>query len=287
VRLHSPGGSLAAGIPLGALLRQYRMPTEVGRTTGQVDRHSIRQADREPGTCASACAYVLLGGEARTLEPEARFGLHRFYRGVALKDMGARQFTGVDLDTTQRVLAGLVLYVLRMGTDARTVGLADRAGPDDIYWISQNEAKELKTAYDPKAWEPWKLEPYKGGLVAFSRTMDASAQMSISCSRSLGPQLLLTVKDWDMELAKQHRNCALDGVHPVLGTKISTKDISASALQSKGVVLRFRIPSNVPLTDSALFSDSSYYANACIANLTGSTEELAETGRLALRNCFQ
>ena len=249
LRLNSAGGSLFGALELGLLIRQSNFETEIGHTEG---------FNKLPGECASACAYAFMGGIARSLEEGAKLGVHRFYSRAAIENYSAKQFSAGDLDSTQRIFAALVLYLLKVGVKAEVVGLADKAGPDDMYWISASEAAALGITYDPKAWTPWKVEPYKGGLTAFSRSMDGTAQMTILCTRQSGPQLALTVKDWDRPTAIREATCGRNGFHPVLGSKVPFKDVSLSELSGGGYVLKFKLPPNVPFSSPALFSDSQF-----------------------------
>ena len=127
-----------------------------------------------------------MGGVARYLEEGAKLGVHRFYNKAAIDNYSARQFSGGDLDATQRIFAALVLYLLQMGVKAEVIGLTDQAGPDEMYWISSKEAEDLQVTFDPKAWTPWILEPYKAGMTASSHSMDGNAQTTVLCSRRAG-----------------------------------------------------------------------------------------------------
>src|ERR1700680_685406 len=70
IRLHSPGGSLIAGIELGQLFRTRGFDTEVGSDLWDPNGEpkNWRVSVRKPGYCVSACAYAFLGGVERTLD---------------------------------------------------------------------------------------------------------------------------------------------------------------------------------------------------------------------------
>jgi hypothetical protein len=114
IRFHSPGGLLVAGVELGQKIRAHGFNTEVGSDLWDPkgEPKDWRVSARRPGVCASACAYAFLGGVERTLDEDSRFGVHRFYSQKSLDQPTARQFTGDDLDGTQRLMAGLMLYVM-------------------------------------------------------------------------------------------------------------------------------------------------------------------------------
>ena len=275
IRFNSPGGSLFAALELGSLMRKNGFDTEVGRTNGE---------DKLDGACASACAYAFMGGVGRYLD--AKLGVHRFYSQAAIANYSAKQFSGGDLDGIQRTFAALVLYFLQMGIEAKVVELADQAGPDEMHWISPTEAAELKITYDPQAWTPWKLEPYKAGVVAFSKSGNGNTQMTILCSRHLGGQLLLTVKDWDLAYANQMQTCSRSGFHPIFGARVSNQDVTVSAVPGGGSALKFKLPPNVPFSDPSLFNDLDSYPMACFVGFRGSKDGFPQSGRLALRNCI-
>jgi len=140
VRLNSPGGSLVGGIALGELFRSRGICTEVGSSAPR----DPGVADRSPGVCASACAYAFLGGVERSLDEGAKLGFHRFYQENALERPSAKLFTGQDLGDAQIITAGLTLYTLKMGVDASLIALAASAGPNEMHWISREEAQKLR-----------------------------------------------------------------------------------------------------------------------------------------------
>jgi hypothetical protein len=90
-----------------------------------------------------------MGGVARYLEEGAKLGVHRFYNKAAIDNYSARQFSGGDLDATQRIFAALVLYLLQMGVKAQVIGLTDQAGPDenvlDIFQRSRGFTSYLRS----------------------------------------------------------------------------------------------------------------------------------------------
>ena len=126
-----------------------------------------------------------MSGTGRYLEEGAKLGVHRFYNKSAVNDYSAKQFSAGDLDATQRTFAALVLYLLQMGIKAEVIGLADSAGPDEIYWLSIERAANLQVTYSPNAWTAWKIEPYKAGITASSHSTDGNAQATVLCSRRL------------------------------------------------------------------------------------------------------
>ena len=66
--LESPGGNLQAGLELGRVIRKHGFVTYVGNS----DREEIVP-------CFSACTLAYLGGYFRFYDPNAAYGMHRFY----------------------------------------------------------------------------------------------------------------------------------------------------------------------------------------------------------------
>jgi hypothetical protein len=81
-------------------------------------------------------------------------------------------FTGKDLGDAQITTATLVLYILRMGVDASLISLASEAGPNEMRWISTDEARKLRIIYEPWTYKPWRVEPYHGGAFAIAESND-------------------------------------------------------------------------------------------------------------------
>lgn len=296
IRLNSPGGSLQAGIRLGEILRARGFTTEVG--SDRIDPEGVpdfggRASLRVPGVCASACAYAFFGGIERVLDEGSKLGVHRFYSKIALAQPAEKVFSGNDLDNAQKITAALALYLVDMGVDARVVALAATASPDEIYWINLEEARDLRVTYEPRSWKPWRLEPFRGGAIAISETSDGTKRMVASCTRRLGPQVVLTNFDSAWDVAKWFEQCRanlLSGAHPVFGTEVDPTHVEVGKRKEGGAIIRFRLPTAAPsLTSPALFSlRSSAYPSACTSDqYEGSKNNFEPAVRLAFGNCFQ
>jgi hypothetical protein len=293
IRLDSPGGNLGAGVALGEIIRARGYATEVGSDQVDPDGHPAfggRASERTKGQCASACAYAYLGGIERRLDGGSQLGFHRFYQQSALAEPTAKAFSGQDLDETQKLVAALVLYVMRMGADARVVALATEAGPNEMYWIQPEEARELRVVYEPRAWKPWRLETWQGGVVAISDTNDGSRRMSALCTKRLGPQVVLIdmATSWDVAgWFEQCRNHTFEGYHPVFGAKVSPSQVQVIRRKEGGAAMRFRLSTNSPPFTTPALLDASSYDGACSSEHYQSTmSNFREAVQIALRNCF-
>lgn len=291
VRLNSGGGSLVAGLQLGELFRKHQISTEVGGDELDPSGEKIYGSERRftrrtKGSCASACAYAFLGGATRVLLDGDRLGVHRFYQKHALEQPDAKMFTGQDLDDEQRTVAQIALYMVRMGVDAGLLTLADEAGPREMRAITLEEAERHRVSYNPGAWKPWRIETFRGGVLAISETASGRARMVASCTKKRGPQLVLTSQnehsgDW-------LDRCRDQGPHPVLGEMVPNEKTEAFRLSGGGGSIRFRLPTTNPkLSSAGLFEHSTVYPTACSAmGWGGNTQNMAAAVRAALKNCF-
>lgn len=157
-------------------------------------------------------------------------GVHQFYRDIALRDPSAKIFDAVDLSSQQFVSAMLIEYVYRMGVDPRFVSIASNVAPTEIHWLTPDQVKDLKVAYQPEAFDPWQIEAYGGGLVAFSKTQDKSKTATLFCGKDRAPKLLL---DWPTHLTTENYSNAfthseivdVQGIEiPITATKLALQN---------------------------------------------------------------
>jgi hypothetical protein len=291
VRLNSPGGSLIGGIKLGELFRELRLSTEVGSSKPVPTAVSPNVSSPAPGICASACAYAFIGGEERTLDLDAKLGFHRFYSKEALASSTNKIFSGQDLDDTQKIAAALLLYVVNMGVDARLLALASQAGPNEIKWLTLQEARDLRVVYEPSTYKSWRIEPYNNGAIAVSESNDGLRSVVAGCSVKTGPYVALI--DPEPQVTESWlEQCVPMGtidahVHPVFGTIVQPSQVSWSHYKKSGFIIRFQLPSrNPPLTSPNLLTFDLGYSHACSTGMyQASTENFLPAVRLALRNC--
>lgn len=170
LRLDSPGGSLAAGMKLGELIRKHGYSTGVAKSPPDgTGRH-----ESAPGICQSACAFAFLGGVHRRAQP-GEIGVHQFYNALGLRDPAAKIFTSVDLSAQQLIAAVLIEYVFRMGVDPRFLSTASMTAPNSMKFLDAPELTDFKVAWDPSKFQPWTIEPSGQGIVRRANpTMEAS-----------------------------------------------------------------------------------------------------------------
>src|SRR4029453_10003342 len=122
--LNSPGGNLFAGMQLGRVIRKH------GASTHIIDSRTLL-----PGECYSACSLAFLGGVYRFNDNGARYGVHR----ASFQDGPT---TG-DRDLAPELSASIKSYIREMGVDVRLFDLWVKAAPDEMYVLSERQAKDL------------------------------------------------------------------------------------------------------------------------------------------------
>jgi hypothetical protein len=139
IAFHSPGGSLMAGMEIGARIRELELNTVIGQPGGgagywefsRLGKNVVEQGLISKAECFSACAYAFMGGVTRTIDQGAAYGLHQV-RGSPNKDMA--QITVVMLRR----------YLEQMGVNFQALGLASNTSSISMRTISIAEARRLR-----------------------------------------------------------------------------------------------------------------------------------------------
>jgi peptidoglycan hydrolase-like protein with peptidoglycan-binding domain len=130
VVLAGPGGSLVAGISIGDAIRLKNFRTVV--LGSQV--------------CASACALMWLAGTPRLLSANSRVGFHGAWR----EEAGGKVIT-----SSGNALVGA--YLTKLGLPYSAVAFLTRAAPDDMHWLTTQDANRLGievTQFDDQSSSP-------------------------------------------------------------------------------------------------------------------------------------
>lgn len=127
VFFNSGGGSLSGAIELGKVIRRLGFDTGIASFKDGATKYE--------GICASACVYAFAGGVSRYYSAgETKLGLHQFYS----KD------NVITNKTSQEVSGYLVAYLQSMGLDALAFSASTQAGPEEMLWLSADDATKLK-----------------------------------------------------------------------------------------------------------------------------------------------
>ena len=73
---------------------------------------------------------------------------------------------------------------------SRLIALATDAGPNEMWWMSRGEARELRVIYEPWSYKLWHLEAYRGGAIATTESNDGLRSMSLVRDLLRRPPLL-------------------------------------------------------------------------------------------------
>jgi hypothetical protein len=163
VWLNSPGGNLFAGMQLGRIIRKHGAST-----------HIVNYRTLLPGECYSACSLAFLGGVYRFANNGAHYGVHR-----ASLQAGPR----ADGDLGQDLSAAIRSYIREMGVDARLFDLWVKAAPDEMYVLSQQQARDLGVVNNGRKPPEWSAVAFPGGtrLQGQQATADGTGMVYFSC----------------------------------------------------------------------------------------------------------
>jgi hypothetical protein len=162
---HSPGGSIAAGLGIGRLMRARGLTAGVGWTVPQgcdprqareeaCDKlkRSGRDLEAELDTartmCNSSCVYALVGAAVRDIGPGIQLGIHSSSISFSLKRMdGAGHVTRVPAKVSPTVIhtamqAGydrVAAYLREMGISSGLLTAAREVSNDRLRFLSRGE----------------------------------------------------------------------------------------------------------------------------------------------------
>jgi len=143
VQLHSPGGSMKAGIDVGMTLRASQVATRVA----------------DGRECASACFFAFLGGIMRTVDRSARLGVHMHsaagsdaYVAALRRILGERRLSVDDRirlivllneQMAARAAGMIATYVVRMGVAIEVFDPLFATPHFEIHWLTEQEMKRF------------------------------------------------------------------------------------------------------------------------------------------------
>jgi hypothetical protein len=111
VLLRSGGGKMAPAIQIGEVVKAKGYTTVVN------------------DLCASSCALIWLAGSKRFMTPTAHIGLHQAYNGTGQADGLGNAILGS--------------YLTRVGLSYSAIAYATQARPDEMKWLTVDDAKRL------------------------------------------------------------------------------------------------------------------------------------------------
>jgi hypothetical protein len=198
-------------------------------------------------------------------------------------------FNALDMSAQQFVSALLIEYVYRMGADPRFVSIASNVLPNDIRFFSKAEAEDLRVGWDPRKFEPWAIEPYRNGVIAYSRSRDKTLTATVFCRQDRIPHLLFTDKfSFEGFQRIQSAVAALEGIR-VFGSRYPKGNVTArrtaDAVGYEISLNGFR-PQSLVGSRSVGIEGEIYRADEPFFYFQLSPENAAQTMGVALRNCL-
>lgn len=128
VVLSSPGGSVADALSMGRLIRERKLDTRV----------------EAKALCASSCPLIFAAGVKRTAQAGAAIGVHQVF---AAHQPGMARLDGAEgMAQAQRVSAEAQRHLVSMGVDPRVWISAMETPPQEMFYFTAEELRELKLA---------------------------------------------------------------------------------------------------------------------------------------------
>jgi len=149
----SPGGSLAAGLKLGRVIRKNGLDTGVATS---YSRHEIGKPEQiltKDAVCFSSCAYAFMGGVSRSLQDDARIGVHQFYGDQELSNEGE----------TQTLVAVLSQYLKAMGIDRDLLDIASTTESTEMAEVPFDYAVKYNLDNQHPILAQWELQATEDG----------------------------------------------------------------------------------------------------------------------------
>jgi hypothetical protein len=146
VVLDSDGGSVLGAIALGRDIRALKLNTTVGQLADTTATRSglMRAKFSAHADCESMCAFVLLAGIQRAVEPEARVMVHQIWLGDRRDDPTAGSYSAEDLVLVQRDIGRLAKYTIEMGGTGDLLEVALRIPPwEPMHALTRAELKNM------------------------------------------------------------------------------------------------------------------------------------------------
>jgi hypothetical protein len=215
IYFHSRGGSVAAGLELGRLIRQHGLTAGVGRTVpadcDRKDPHdeacdALKRSGRElvaefdtlGAICASSCVYTLLGGMVREVGVGARLGVHDTFMPLTIRSADADgHITDVPLQLTagaerKQLQAGYELigaYLHKMGISPGLMTSAHATPPERLRFLTREEIVAFGIDRRDAVEDAWSFvdQPAGASAVKLIEATDAEAggfrttMLSLSC----------------------------------------------------------------------------------------------------------
>jgi|GEM_PF-1924078 len=164
--LHSSGGDREAALRLGEKIRQLKFTTRIGRTVPNKQDYAegTDWSVTEDGQCLSSCLWTFLGGADRDVEAN-QLGIH----------LG---MIPVQLDRTS------LRSMIKLGIEPALIEAFMQFEGDKVHYFNDDELDQYNIRMKQAEFTPWQIEPYKKGVVAYSKSRDETITATLSCNAS-------------------------------------------------------------------------------------------------------
>lgn len=163
--VNSPGGDVYGGMELGLLVRAFKMNVGVATTITSEPEGAGRTFEHtEPGICASACVFTLMGGVKREVwDEESRIGVHQFAPATDHITNASEA-----LSDAQSLVAIMHKYATEMDVNVAIFGISSSVKPDQMHWLSMADMEKLNllTSRSKPVPSKWQLKPNGEALLA-------------------------------------------------------------------------------------------------------------------------
>ncbi|MGC2777812.1 MAG: hypothetical protein WA418_19475 [Bradyrhizobium sp.] len=183
IYFNSPGGNLEQALAIGTMLRERKAAVRVGRTTlrecgfepqeGEVCtklKLSARELHGEVWTrgavCNSACPYIILGGTAREIAPDATLAVHsprvilNFTGGVPTREMRAQALQQAMARSDRMVLD----HITKLGADPALLTAARSVPFESMRILTREEIARFALDRRDRVDSPWMFEAANRGI---------------------------------------------------------------------------------------------------------------------------
>ena len=183
---NSPGGSLFGGIKLGNIIRKRGFDTCLSPTYSKLPNGTLyEEVFRDNVVCASACVLAFSGGVNREVEKGSRIGVHQF----------ASRGNQINEGDTQVTVVAIAAYLEKMGISRELLDIASLIPPNEIYWLTDTQAKILGVDNNQSIASGWNLEATDEGkvFVRFSQELPGNRNNLILFFSSDNDKIILTL----------------------------------------------------------------------------------------------
>ena len=151
VYIDSAGGNVEAAIEIGRLIRDHWFATHVGLYILDPNKPVDFFAPRKfiKGVCASAATLIYLGGKLRYMDPDSKFGVHRF---------SFKNPTPDDIGKSQILSSRIARYVSDMGVGPEFLELSSSTDHTSIDFVSHDKLRQLNVVTGGETPVEWTVQ---------------------------------------------------------------------------------------------------------------------------------